>query len=51
MAIARDDLRLGHRSISQIAFAIGFRSASAFTTAFTRRTGQSPRAFARTHSP
>ncbi|MCB8878579.1 helix-turn-helix transcriptional regulator, partial [Acidisoma silvae] len=47
MAYAKDALRSGAKSISEIAFSIGFQSASAFTTAFTRAAGSSPKRFAR----
>ncbi len=47
MALAKDKLSRGNNSVSQIAFAIGFQSASAFTTAFTRAVGCPPGRFAR----
>lgn len=50
MALAKDALRSGKQSIGQIAFAIGFQSQSAFSTAFTRAVGCSPRQFASTAS-
>jgi AraC-like DNA-binding protein len=46
MALAKDELRRGTRSIGEIAFAIGFQSSSAFSTAFTRAVGCSPKRFA-----
>jgi AraC-like DNA-binding protein len=46
MALAKDELRRGTRSIGEIALAIGFQSSSAFSTAFTRATGSSPKRFA-----
>ncbi len=46
MALAKDKLRQGKQSIGEIALAIGFQSASAFSTAFTRAAGCSPRHFA-----
>jgi AraC-like DNA-binding protein len=46
MARAKDELRYGTRSISQIAFDVGFQSPSAFSTAFTRSIGCSPKRFA-----
>jgi AraC-like DNA-binding protein len=46
MALAKDELRLGERSIGEIAFAIGFQSSSAFSTAFTRAVGCSPKRYA-----
>jgi AraC-like DNA-binding protein len=47
MALAKDELSRGTRSVGEIAFAIGFQSPSAFTTAFTRAVGCSPTRFAR----
>jgi AraC-like DNA-binding protein len=44
-AIAKDELRRGKQSIGEIALAIGFQSSSAFSTAFTKATGSSPRQF------
>ena len=46
MALAKDALRMGTQSIGTIAFAIGFQSQSAFSTAFTRAVGCSPKRFA-----
>jgi AraC-like DNA-binding protein len=46
MARAKDELRYGTRSVSQIAFDIGFQSSSAFSTAFTRSVGYSPKRYA-----
>jgi len=45
MAVAKDELRRGTRSIGEIALAVGFRSSSAFSTAFTRAVGCSPKRF------
>lgn len=45
MALAKNELRRGERSSSEIAFAIGFGSSSAFSTAFTRAIGCSPKRF------
>lgn len=45
MALAKDALRLGRQSIGQIASAVGFQSQSAFSTAFTRAVGCSPKRF------
>jgi AraC-like DNA-binding protein len=45
MALAKDELRRGTRSIGKIALAIGFQSSSAFSTAFTRAAGCSPKRF------
>ncbi|CAN5453729.1 AraC family transcriptional regulator [soil metagenome] len=47
MAVAKDELRRGTRSISEIALAVGFQSPSAFSTSFTRAVGRSPKRFAR----
>ncbi len=44
MALAKDELSRGTR-IGEIAFAIGFQSSSAFTTAFTRAVGCPPSRF------
>jgi len=46
MALAKDELRRGTRSIGEIALAIGFQSSSAFSTAFSRSVGWSPKRFA-----
>ena len=46
MAIAKDELRKGQRSIAEIALLIGFQSGGAFSTAFTRAVGCSPSSFA-----
>jgi AraC-like DNA-binding protein len=46
MAMAKDELRRGTRSIGEIAMAVGFQSSSAFSTAFTRAVGCSPKRFA-----
>ncbi|TCR64800.1 AraC family transcriptional regulator [Bosea sp. BK604] len=47
MALAQDALSRGVKSLDRLAEEIGYDSASAFSTAFRRRTGSSPRAFAR----
>ncbi len=46
MALAKDELRRGDRSSGEIALAIGFQSSSAFSTAFTRAIGYSPKRYA-----
>jgi AraC-like DNA-binding protein len=46
MALAKDELRRGSRSIGEIALAIGFQSSSAFSTAFSQAVGSSPKRFA-----
>ncbi len=43
MALAKDELNRGERSSGQIALAIGFKSSSAFSTAFTRAVGCAPK--------
>ncbi|MFF5075504.1 AraC family transcriptional regulator [Actinoplanes sp. NPDC000266] len=45
MSLARDALRNDTRSISELAVATGYESESAFSTAFRRVVGCSPRAF------
>ncbi|MBM2619436.1 AraC family transcriptional regulator [Actinoplanes sp. LDG1-06] len=45
MSLARDALRRNTRSISELAFAVGYESESAFGTAFRRVNGASPRQF------
>lgn len=45
MAVARDSLRRSSRSISELAFATGYESESAFSTAFRRVVGASPKHF------
>ena len=42
MAVAKDELRRGERSVAEIAFLIGFQSGGAFTRAFTRSAGSPP---------
>ncbi len=49
MAVAKDELRRGERSIAEIAFLIGFHSGGAFTRAFTSAVGCSPSRFVETH--
>ena len=46
IALAKDELRRGVKTIGEIALAVGFQSGSAFSTAFTRAAGCSPRQFA-----
>ncbi|WP_273736381.1 AraC family transcriptional regulator [Mycolicibacterium septicum] len=47
VALAKDMLQSERLSIGEIAARTGYQSASAFTTAFTRVTGRSPREYAR----
>ena len=47
IAVARDALRRGGRSVDEVAAATGYASASAFSTAFTRTVGRPPVRFAR----
>ncbi|HWU94468.1 MAG TPA: helix-turn-helix transcriptional regulator, partial [Sphingomonas sp.] len=47
MAIAKDALARGVKSLGRIAEEIGYESASAFSTAFRKRLGCSPGRFAR----
>jgi AraC-like DNA-binding protein len=47
MALARDALSRGGKPLDRLAEEIGYESASAFSTAFRRRTGSAPGAFAR----
>ncbi|MEW1721553.1 AraC family transcriptional regulator [Streptomyces sp. NPDC093109] len=48
MSLARDALSRGTRTISELAFAIGYKSESAFSTAFRRVVGCSPKQFRET---
>lgn len=47
MALAKDMLRREKRSLTEVAEVVGYRSTSAFSTAFSRHAGISPGAFAR----
>ena len=47
IALAKDALRRDRANLTEVAEKIGYRSASAFSTAFTRHAGISPSAFAR----
>lgn len=47
MALARHALSRGGTPLDRLADEIGYDSASAFSTAFRRRVGRSPGAFAR----
>ena len=48
IAVARDALTHGGRSLNEVADATGYASASAFSTAFTRTVGLPPARYART---
>ncbi len=50
MALAKEALKSGTTRIEEIAFSIGYKSASAFSTAFTRAVGCSPSRFAESAS-
>ncbi|HEX5883133.1 MAG TPA: AraC family transcriptional regulator [Pyrinomonadaceae bacterium] len=47
MALAKNLLRGERPSLADVADRVGYQSASAFSTAFTRLTGRSPSEFAR----
>ncbi len=47
LAVAKDMLVREQKTVSETAFAIGYQSASAFSTAFSREMGQSPKEFVR----
>src|SRR5215510_4234201 len=47
MTLAQDALRHGAKSLDRLADELGYKSASAFSTAFRRRTGRAPGGFAR----
>jgi AraC-like DNA-binding protein len=49
LAVARDMLGARQMSVAETAFAVGYQSASGFSTAFSRETGQSPREFVEGH--
>jgi AraC-like DNA-binding protein len=49
LAVARTMLARGERSVAEIALAVGYESASGFSTAFSRETGRSPKEFAALH--
>ncbi|QOY90328.1 AraC family transcriptional regulator [Paludibaculum fermentans] len=46
IALAKDELSCGTKAIGEIALSVGFHSSSAFSTAFTRAVGCSPKRFA-----
>ncbi|WP_374468731.1 AraC family transcriptional regulator [Phenylobacterium sp.] len=47
MALAKDRLRRGQGGVAEVAEAVGYSSASAFSTAFARRVGVPPARYAR----
>jgi AraC-like DNA-binding protein len=49
IAVAKDMLSREQLSVSETAFAVGYQSASAFSTAFSRETGRSPKDFMGQH--
>ena len=51
MALAKDALRFGNRRLVEVAEACGYRSASAFSTAFRRMVGCPPARYAKARDP
>lgn len=49
LAVAKDLLAREQKSVGETAFAVGYESASGFSTAFSRETGHSPMAFIELH--
>jgi AraC-like DNA-binding protein len=49
IAVAKNMLAREQLSVGETALAVGYESASGFSTAFSRETGQSPRAFIEAH--
>jgi len=49
LAVAKNMLAREQRTVTETAFAVGYESASGFSTAFSRETGQSPRDFIDLH--
>lgn len=47
MALAKDALRQGRGTLEEVAATVGYKSASAFSTAFSQRVGCPPRDYAR----
>ena len=47
IAVAKDKLRYGAETVGEIAMSVGFQSSSAFSTAFSRIAGCSPKQFAK----
>ena len=50
IAVSKDQLRLGQRSVAEIADLVGFQSGSAFSTAFARAVGCSPSSYVKSLS-
>jgi AraC-like DNA-binding protein len=51
MALAKDLLRRDDIGLAEVAERVGYGSASTFSTAFSRHTGQAPSQFARACRP
>jgi AraC-like DNA-binding protein len=51
MAVARELLRHDDLAMVEVGRRVGYGSASAFSTAFTRHTGESPSHYARRYAP
>lgn len=51
LAEAKDKLRQGTQTVAEIAFAVGFQSASAFSTSFRRETGSAPTQYVSSTQP
>lgn len=49
LAVAKGMLAREHKSVGETALAVGYESASGFSTAFSRETGQSPKKFLGLH--
>ncbi len=49
LAVARDMMARGRKSVAETALAVGYESASGFSTAFSRETGRSPKEFIGAH--
>jgi AraC-like DNA-binding protein len=45
LSVAKDMLICGQKTVAETALAVGYESASGFSTAFSRETGQSPKRF------
>ncbi len=51
VALAKELLRIERPAVAQLAQRVGYQSATAFSTAFTRVTGCSPTEYARRSAP